>query len=289
MPKKILITGAQGQLGRAIAHQAIHSTCELVFTDADSLDITDSIAVEEALMRQSFDAVVNCAAYTQVDAAEEHQQQADRLNHLAAKILANACYKHRCTLIHISTDYVFSGEKNTPYNETDLTQPNTVYGATKRLGEEAIIQSGCSHIIIRTAWLYSPWGNNFAKTMLRLAEHKGQINVVFDQVGTPTYAGDLAAFILHIIDTNQLHKQGIYHFSNEGVCSWYDFARKIVPSSCKINPCLSSQFSQKAPRPHYSVLNKELAKSSFGVTIPHWEESLELCLKEMEALNTSTE
>ena len=277
----ILVTGANGQLGsqlRSITEKTDH---KYHFTDVAELDITDSSALEAYTTENKIEVIVNCAAYTNVDGAEENQTAADLLNNKAVENLAKTAKRVDATLIHISTDYVFDGSGNTPCTEDMPTSPIGVYGETKLSGELAITKTDCNYIIIRTAWLYSQFGNNFAKTIQRLSAERDQLNVVFDQVGTPTYASDLAATICHIIDSKQLYKKGIYHFSNEGVCSWYDFAVEIASQSgnkCNIRPCHSSEFPTKAKRPSYSVLDKTKIKETFGLTIPHWREALIKCI-----------
>lgn len=253
-----------------------------IFTDVAELDITDDSAVERMMGDGHIDVIVNCAAYTNVDKAEEDEATADLLNHRAVEILASAALRHDATLIHISTDYVFDGNSCVPYREEDPTAPTGAYGRTKLAGETAILASGCRYLIFRTSWLYSPYGKNFVKTMMHLTSEKDCLKVVFDQVGTPTYAGDLAALIHKVITDRQLDQQGIYHYSNEGVCSWYDFAVEICRqcgNTCDIRPCHSDEFPSKVKRPSYSVLDKTKVKSVFRVTIPHWRQSLELCLE----------
>ena len=282
----ILITGANGQLGNEIRKVSAESAHNYIFTDVAELDITSAEAVEELVAQEGVNVVVNCAAYTAVDNAEDDEVTADKINHLAVANLANACAKSNATLVHISTDYVFGGDACTPYTEEAQTAPLGVYGRTKLAGERAVVASGCNYIIIRTAWLYSEFGRNFCKTMRTLTSTKPSLKVVFDQVGSPTYAADLATVISHIIESNQLAKCGIYHFSNEGVCSWYDFATEIARQSgnneCKIEPCHSDEFPAKVTRPHFSVLDKSKIKSTFGVEIPHWQTSLAKCIEQLE-------
>ena len=230
------------------------------------------------------DVIVNCAAYTNVDKAEDYEAIAELINATAVRNLAEAAKAQDATLFHVSTDYVFGAEGNTPRSEDMPTNPLGVYGTTKLHGEQAIQEVGAKAIIIRTAWLYSEFGNNFLKTMLRLTKEKESLNVVFDQVGTPTYAGDLALVIFSIIEGNiYIGNEGTYHFSNEGVCSWYDFATEIAIAAghdgCNIQPCHSSEFPSKVTRPPYSVLDKTKIKKTFGVEIPHWRESMIYCLK----------
>ena len=229
--------------------------------------------------------IVNCAAYTNVDKAETDYDTADLLNNTAAGNLAEAMKEVNGTLVHVSTDYVFQGDRNVPCKEDWETNPLGVYGKTKLAGERSIEATGCHAIIIRTAWLYSPFGKNFVKTMQNLTATKETLKVVFDQVGTPTYAGDLAAAIFHIIETRQLQKTGVYHFSNEGVCSWYDFAKLICELSgntCDIQPCYSEEFPSPVKRPHFSVLDKSKIKRTFGVKVPYWTDSLRVCINELK-------
>lgn len=280
----ILVTGAGGQLGRSIRRRARQSSDNYIFTDVDTLDITDREAVRRAVDSNRIDVIVNCAAYTDVEHAETDADAAGLINATAAGILADAAREYGATLIHISTDYVFGGaEGNTPRTERQPASPTGVYGLTKLRGEEAIAASGAHAVILRTAWLYSEYGRNFVKTMLGLITTRPEVNVVYDQVGTPTYAGDLADAIVTIID-GRLYEghDGVYHYSDEGVCSWYDFARHIAAyagiSSCDIRPCLSSQFPSRVTRPAYSVLDKAKFKSAFGIRIPYWTDSLAICI-----------
>ncbi len=277
----ILITGANGQLGNEMRLVSKHSTHRYFYTDVDELDITDINAIRIFVKDYAINVIVNCAAYTNVDKAEDDKEMADLLNHKAVENLAIVAKEADATLIHISTDYVFQGNQCVPCREDWEPHPNSVYGSTKLAGEESIISVGCKHIIIRTAWLYSPFGKNFVKTMQRLTAEKDQLKVVFDQVGTPTYAGDLANVINKIVEENMLDKQGIYHFSNEGVISWYDFAKEICELSgnqCDIQPCHSDEFPSKVKRPHFSVLDKTKIKETFHIRIPYWKDSLKKCI-----------
>jgi dTDP-4-dehydrorhamnose reductase len=277
----ILITGANGQLGNEMRLVSKHSTHRYFYTDVDELDITDINAIRIFVKDYAINVIVNCAAYTNVDKAEDDKEMADLLNHKAVENLAIVAKEADATLIHISTDYVFQGNQCVPCREDWEPHPNSVYGSTKLAGEESIISVGCKHIIIRTAWLYSPFGKNFVKTMQRLTAEKDQLKVVFDQVGTPTYAGDLANVINKIVEENMLDKQGIYHFSNEGVISWYDFAKEICELSgnqCDIQPCHSDEFPSKVKRPHFSVLDKTKIKETFHLRIPYWKDSLKKCI-----------
>lgn len=281
----ILITGANGQLGNEMRIKSESSSDHYIFTDVAELDITSAAAVESFVAENEVDVVVNCAAYTAVDNAEDDEATADKINHTAVANLAQACAKHNAALIHISTDYVFGGDGCVPYSEEAQTAPLGVYGRTKLAGERAAAESGCRYIIIRTAWLYSEFGRNFCKTMRSLTSTKPALKVVFDQVGTPTYAADLAEAIVHIITSRQTDKVGVYHYTNEGVCSWYDFAVEIARQSgntaCHIEPCHSEEFPTKAVRPHYSVLDKTKIKAAFDISIPHWQLSLAKCIKNL--------
>ena len=286
----ILVTGANGQLGHEMERVAGMSRHRYYFSDVAGdwmpLDITDREAVSRMVRDLGIDVIVNCAAYTNVDKAEDEPDKADLINNRAVENLAVAAKEADATLIHISTDYVFQGERCTPCTEDWETQPNGVYGKTKLAGEHAIERTGCKHIIIRTAWLYSQWGKNFVKTMRHLTAENPELKVVFDQVGTPTFAGDLADVIARIIEKNLLHNTGTYHFSNEGAVSWFDFAHEICELSgntCDIKPCHSDEFPSKVRRPHFSVLDKTKIKSVFGISIPYWKDSLKLCLAQLES------
>lgn len=277
----ILVTGGNGQLGNEMRVVSKESRNRYIFTDVVELDITNLEAIRYMLKMERVDVVVNCAAYTNVDRAEEDEIMADLLNNKAAGNLAVVAKEVGATLIHVSTDYVFQGDKNTPYKEDCETSPLGVYGRTKLAGERSIQATGCNYLIFRTSWLYSSYGKNFVKTMQRLTRDKNSLKVVFDQVGTPTYAGDLAAIIYKVIEKDMLDKQGIYHFSNEGVCSWYDFAQEVCELSgnaCNIEPCHSDEFPSKVKRPHFSVLDKTKLKLAFGVEIPYWKDSLVKCI-----------
>lgn len=290
----ILVTGANGQLGHEMQRVSANSTHNFIFTDVadgyDTLDITCPEAVLAMVRERDIKVIVNCAAYTNVDKAETDTALADLLNNKAAAYLAAAMKEVDGTLVHVSTDYVFKGDFNVPCREEWATNPLGVYGRTKLAGEKSIVATGCRHIIIRTAWLYSQWGRNFVKTMRSLTDTKDTLKVVFDQVGSPTYAGDLAELIMHIIENGQLGKTGIYHYSNEGVCSWFDFAKAICEMSgniCDIQPCHSEEFPSPVERPHYSVLDKSKVKETFGVRVPYWTDSLRKCIAELdEAENT---
>lgn len=276
----ILVTGSNGQLGNALrlVVEEKDQVNNYFYTDVAELDITNKNDVSNFLASNNIDIIVNCAAYTNVDKAEDDKENADLINHIGPKNLAEVCRERNDFLIHISTDYVFDGTKNIPYTETDETKPLGVYGETKLRGEKAIINSGCEYVIIRTSWLYSSYGKNFLKTMQKLTAEKESIKVVFDQVGTPTYAGDLANVIYTIIQKNESDiKNQIYHYSNEGVCSWYDFAvaiNEIFEHNCKVEPCHSDEFSSKVTRPSFSVLDKKKIKSALEIEIPYWKKSL---------------
>ena len=289
----ILVTGANGQLGTALREASKRDGDRWIFTDVTALpgvetvylDITDPDAVQIVCESEQVDVIVNCAAYTNVDKAEDDQATADLLNRQAPANLAAAAKACGATLIHISTDYVFRGDKGIPYGEDDATDPAGVYGVTKLAGERAIRESGCNYLIFRTAWLYSPWGKNFVKTMLQLLQTRPALKVVCDQVGTPTYAPDLAAVIAKVIHERDFGKTGLYHFTDEGAISWYDFTMAIREISGlnkgRVAPCSSAEYPTKAERPHYSVLDKARVRKTFGLQIPYWRESLEECLKRL--------
>ena len=284
----ILVTGANGQLGNEMRRLGAVSPNNYIFTDVAELDITNADAVMHVAKHYSIDAIINCAAYTNVDKAESDEATAELINATAVANLAAAMKEVGGTLFHVSTDYVFGSEGNTPRTEDMPLNPLGVYGRTKLHGEQAIQESGCKALIFRTAWLYSEFGNNFLKTMMRLTAEREQLNVVFDQVGTPTYAGDLALAIFSIIEAGVYEgNEGIYHFSNEGVCSWYDFAVEIAAAAghtgCHINPCHSSEFPSPVTRPPYSVLDKTKIKATFDIDIPHWRESMEYCIKRIKS------
>ncbi|MDR0982937.1 MAG: dTDP-4-dehydrorhamnose reductase [Culturomica sp.] len=282
----ILVTGANGQLGSELRKIGFTALDEIFYTDVVELDITDSEAVEKFVLTNDIDTIVNCAAYTAVDRAEDEPELARAVNTRAAEVLAQVAYNNDCLLIHVSTDYVFDGTATEPYNEKSATNPQSVYGATKLAGEQAIRKSGCMYIVIRTAWLYSSFGNNFVKTIRRIAREKGILNVVDDQTGTPTYAADLAQFIVDIIHNSEiLDHEGIYHYSNEGVCTWFDFAKEIVNLSgieCVVNPVSTTEYPTKAKRPKYSVLDKSKVKKIFGTQIEVWQDALRRCIKELD-------
>lgn len=284
----ILVTGANGQLGNEMRRLGAVSPNNYIFTDVAELDITDASAVLATVKENTVEIIVNCAAYTNVDKAESDEATAELINSTAVRNLAVAMKEVGGTLFHVSTDYVFGLDGNTPRTEDMPVNPLGVYGRTKLNGELAIKESGCKALIFRTAWLYSEFGNNFLKTMMRLTAEREQLNVVFDQVGTPTYAGDLALAIFSIIEAGVYEgNEGIYHFSDEGVCSWYDFAVEIAAAAgntnCRISPCHSSEFPSPVTRPPYSVLDKTKIKNTFDIDIPHWRESMEYCIKRIKA------
>ena len=279
----VLVTGAGGQLGSEMRRLGSAASNDYLFTDAAELDITDAGAIRRTMAERRIDVVVNCAAYTDVERAEREEAAADRLNREAAGVLAAAVREADATLIHISTDYVFDGASPEPYTEESPAAPQSVYGRTKLAGEEAIRASGCKHLILRTSWLYSEYGHNFLKTMLHLTAEHERLNVVFDQTGTPTYAGDLALAIFSIVEKGMYAgNEGTYHFSDEGACSWYDFAVEIAAAvghdKCRIEPCRTDDYPTAARRPAYSVLDKSKLKRTFGIEIPHWRESMRYCL-----------
>lgn len=282
----ILVTGSAGQLGHSLRDIAADSANRYIFTDVAELDITDKSAIIRMMETENINLVINCAAYTNVDKAEDDFDTANLINNTAVRNLAEACKHFGATLIHVSTDYVFDGSSNIPYTEDMPLAPLGVYGVTKLHGEQAVLESGCDYIIIRTSWLYSEYGKNFVKTMMMLTEERETLNVVFDQAGTPTYAGDLARAIYDIVENNKYSgNNGIYHFSNEGVCSWYDFAHEIselARTECDIRPCHSNEFPSKVNRPHYSVLDKTKIKTTFGITIPCWKDSLKICITNLQ-------
>lgn len=283
----ILVTGANGQLGNEMRIVAKGSKNHYIFTDVAELDITDADAVMKMVKVNDIKVIINCAAYTNVDKAEDDVVLAEKLNVFAVDNLAKAAKENNAVLIHVSTDYVFGGSLgNTPRNESEPANPTGVYGITKFHGEQAAQMSGCKHLIIRTAWLYSEFGKNFVKTMLTLTSTKPELKVVFDQVGTPTYALDLANIIFDIVENRKYEgNDGIYHFSNEGVCSWFDFTKMIAEYAgnvgCDIQPCHSCEFPSKVIRPSYSVLDKTKIKETFGVRIPYWIDSLRICISHL--------
>jgi len=284
--KTILITGAYGQLGSemtVISENFPQHT--FIFTDADTLDITNEEELQKFFTANTIDYIVNCAAYTAVDKAEDDKATAYKINCEAVRLLAKMATAHNVKFIHISTDYVFNGTNYVPYTEDMVICPQSVYGQSKADGERAAMEIAPQQtVVIRTSWLYSSFGNNFVKTMLRLGAEKEELQVIFDQIGTPTYAADLATAIMNIVNAENF-VAGIYHFSNEGVCSWYDFAKSIHEkagiSTCTVRPIESKDYPTKTPRPHYSVLNKSKIKKTYDFEIPHWENGLKRCLEYM--------
>lgn len=272
-----LVVGANGQLGNEL-HLLLKDKAEYV--DRDELDITDRAAVLDFIKPESYAAVINCAAYTAVDKAEDDEETARKINVDGVENLALS----GVPLVHVSTDYVFDGCSCVPYIESDVANPKSAYGRTKLAGEQAVLKNAENAVVIRTAWLYSEFGNNFVKTMQRLGGERDSLNVVFDQVGTPTYAKDLAQAIVDILPQLSAKVKGVYHFSNEGVCSWYDFALAIMKKSglkCQVNPIESREYPTKAVRPSYSVLNKGKIKSTFGISVRHWEAALDECINNL--------
>lgn len=284
----ILVTGANGQLGTCLRNAAKGSNDSYIFTDVAELDITDVDAVNKMVKDRDVSVIVNCAAYTNVDKAEEDVDFAEQLNATAVRNLAEAIKANGGTLIHISTDYVFGKEPyNVPCRENQKGTPTGVYGVTKLRGEQEIEKSGVKALIFRTAWLYSEYGRNFVKTMLSLTSTKPELKVVFDQTGTPTYAQDLADAIFHIIESREFEgNEDVYHYSNEGVCSWYDFTKMIAGiagnTACDIQPCHSDEFPSKVVRPSYSVLDKTKFKETFNLKVPYWTDSLKKCIKNLK-------
>ncbi len=288
----ILVTGANGQLGNEMQIVAKKSADRYIFTDVcegyEQLDITNLEAVRDMVRRDDVRCIINCAAWTNVDAAETAGDIVEKLNAVAPENLAKAMKEVGGLLVHVSTDYVFGGDPyNTPCKEDQKGTPTGVYGLTKLHGEEKIAATGVEHIILRTAWLYSEFGKNFVKTMLNLTATKPQLKVVFDQCGTPTYAGDLAEAIFDIVENRKWKgNTGIYHYSNEGVCSWYDFTKKIAElagnTACDIQPCHSNEFPSPVKRPAYSVLDKTKIKATFGIRVPYWTDSLRKCMQNMK-------
>jgi dTDP-4-dehydrorhamnose reductase len=282
----ILVTGSNGQLGSEIKDLSRGDNYNFYFTDKEELDISKKENIENFVNNKNIDLIINCAAYTAVDKAENERELADLINHKAVEYLAEICKEKDIPLIHISTDYVFDGKNYRPYVENDKVNPQGFYGLTKLKGEEAFKESGAKGIIIRTSWVYSSYGKNFVKTMLNLSKIKDSLGVISDQIGTPTYARDLAKDILEIINNHlekiEEKKAEIYHFSNEGVCSWYDFAKAIFEIkniNIKVNPIETKDYPTPAKRPHYSVLNKSKIKKEFDIKISYWRDSLKECLK----------
>jgi dTDP-4-dehydrorhamnose reductase len=280
----ILITGCNGQLGNEMQLlESQYPQYQWYNTDVQELDISNQQAIEQFVAAHEIDGIVNCAGYTAVDKAEENEELCAMLNQHAPAYLAAAVEKRGGWMVHISTDYVFDGTHHTPYVETDEPCPNSVYGRTKLAGEQEVMQHCKRSVIIRTAWLYSTFGNNFVKTMIRLGKERPELGVIFDQIGTPTYAGDLAKAIMAVVEKGIM--PGIYHFSNEGVISWYDFTKAIHRlagiTTCHVRPLHTAEYPTPANRPHYSVLDKTKIKTVYGVEIPYWEESLKDCIEKL--------
>ncbi|MBP5666668.1 MAG: dTDP-4-dehydrorhamnose reductase [Salinivirgaceae bacterium] len=292
MKSRILVTGANGQLGSELRElSAKYTDYEFTFTDVAELDITNIDSLNAYFQSQpKFDFLINCAAYTAVDAAETNQELAFKLNTTAVDMLVEMAGKYGFFLIQISTDYVFDGEKNRPYDEDDVPIPSSVYGKTKNDAERLILYSDVNAIVIRTAWLYSTYGKNFVKSMIKYGTERDELNVVFDQVGTPTYAADLADAILQILPQLQAMPKpytDLFHYTNEGVCSWYDFTQHILRHeniNCRVNPIRSEQYPTPAKRPAFSVLDKSKIKTKFGITIPYWTDSLDVMLKKLKEI-----
>ena len=281
---KILVTGANGQLGNELRLIAENSKHNFLFTDLPELDITNEKMVNEFFQTNKPDACINCAAYTAVDKAETDKELAFKINAEAPRILANACSELNIPFVQVSTDFVFDGNKSQPYKEADITNPLGVYGESKLQGEAEAIKSNNKTFVVRTAWLYSTFGNNFVKTMIRLGNERPELNVVFDQIGTPTYAGDLAAALVTMLERSNGNDYGIYHYSNEGACSWYDFTCSIFEMkniNTPVYPIEAKQYPTPAQRPHFSVLNKSKIKNTFNITIPHWRVSLKKCIEQL--------
>ena len=285
----ILVTGSKGQLGSEIKELSSNYDYNFFFTDRTTLDISDKNAIQEFVNSNNINTIINCAAYTAVDQAEDDEVNADKINHQAVKNIAMLSNEFGIKLIHISTDYVFDGKNFKPYNEDDTTNPQGIYGKTKLDGENIIKEYNLKNsIIIRTSWVYSSFGANFVKTMMRLGSERDSLGVIFDQVGTPTYARDLAKAILDIVPNINSEKVEIYNYSNEGVLSWYDFARDIMDIAkleCQVNPIETKEYPTPAARPHYSLLNKAKIKKDFNITIPYYKDSLKECIEKLKKAN----
>ena len=296
--RTILVTGSNGQLGQSLKSLASqHPQYQFTFVERAELDLGNTESIAGYLKQNKFDLIINCAAYTAVDKAEQEQEQADKINHLAVKQLAEIAKLNDSILIHISTDYVFDGTGYKPYLESDQTCPQSVYGASKLKGEQAIQKIAPKAIIIRTSWVYSEYGTNFVKTMLRLGQERESLNVIVDQIGTPTYAKDLAVAIIKIVDAcsadqnifTQDQQVQLYHYSNEGVCSWYDFAKTIFEQTnvpCTVSAIETKDYPTAAKRPHYSVINKAKIKQTYNLSIPYWKDALQACLKKYQETKT---
>ena len=286
-----MVLGASGQLGQELRVAAEGSAQHYTFASRSELDVTDQLAIRHFVQDHHIDTIINCSAYTAVDRAEDEPEEADRINHQAVAALAALAKAQGLYLIHISTDYVFAGDSHRPITEEETPRPQSVYGRTKLLGEDAIRRTGCRALILRTSWLYSTYGANFLKTMCRLMQERQELSIVFDQIGTPTYARDLARFLVSYLEQDKgTRQEGTYHFSDEGVASWYDFAEAIrhhMGYSCQLHPIRSEQYPTKATRPSYSVLDKAKLKRDFGITLPHWQTSLEDCLNQLTSTETN--
>lgn len=289
-PKNVLVTGANGQLGSELRRATAdhNDILNFIFTDVAELDITDIQAVDEFVKNNKIRYIINCAAYTAVDKAEDDTELCYKINKDAVRNLGIAAANNQAKVIHVSTDYVFDGTGSRPYTESDQVCPKSVYGKSKQEGESALLEACADSIIIRTAWLYSIFGNNFVKTMIKLGKERESLNVVADQIGTPTNAADLAKAIVKILDyseANSHFKAGIYHYSNEGITTWYNFTKAIHHdagiTTCKVNPISTDQYPTRASRPQYSVLDKSKIKAAFGIQIPQWEDSLRVCITEL--------
>jgi dTDP-4-dehydrorhamnose reductase len=278
----ILITGSRGQLGNEMQQTAVRFPAfRFIYTDVEDLDICDKAALDAFVKANVVDVIVNCAAYTAVDKAEDDVELCYKINAEAVRNIGEVAHQNGLKVVHVSTDYVFDGTNYVPYSEDQAVSPNTVYGKSKLAGEQALMETCGQAAILRTAWLYSSFGNNFVKTMIKLGTERDSLNVIFDQIGTPTYAADLADTILKML-SHATFVPGMYHFSDEGVCSWYDFTKtihRIAGITCDVRPIETKDYPARTPRPHYSVLNKAKIKATYGITIPHWEESLQRCMK----------
>ena len=278
----ILITGSHGQLGNEMQQAASRfPVFNFIYTDVEDLDICDKAALNAFVKSNHVNIIVNCAAYTAVDKAEDDVELCYKINSEAVRNIGEVASENGLKVVHVSTDYVFDGTNYLPYSEDQAVCPATVYGKSKLAGEMALLESCEQSVILRTAWLYSSFGNNFVKTMMKLGAERDSLNVIFDQIGTPTYAADLADTILQVL-SNETFVPGIYHFSDEGVCSWYDFTKsihRIAGIACDVYPIETKDYPARTPRPHYSVLNKAKIKATYGIVIPHWEESLEKCIE----------
>ncbi|ADQ79363.1 dTDP-4-dehydrorhamnose reductase [Paludibacter propionicigenes WB4] len=278
----ILITGSHGQLGNEMQQAAARFPAfRFIYTDVEELDICDKAALDAFVKANAVNVIVNCAAYTAVDKAEDDVELCYKINAEAVRNIGEVAHQNGLKVVHVSTDYVFDGTNYMPYSEDQAVSPNTVYGKSKLAGEQALMETCEQAVILRTAWLYSSFGNNFVKTMIKLGTERDSLNVIFDQIGSPTYAADLADAILKLL-SHPVFVPGIYHFSDEGVCSWYDFTKtihRIAGITCDVHPIETKDYPARTPRPHYSVLNKSKIKTTYGIVIPHWEESLERCMK----------